>query len=36
MAENKTQLADVDLDVLERIVSDGVARTRRDHQTFET
>jgi hypothetical protein len=29
------KLADVDLDVLERIVADGVARMRRDHVTFD-
>lgn len=29
------KLADVDLDVLERIVSDGVARMRRDYETFD-
>lgn len=30
------KLADVDLDVLERIVSDGVARMRRDYDTFDS
>jgi hypothetical protein len=29
------KLADVDLDVLERIVADGVARMRRDDTTFD-
>jgi hypothetical protein len=29
------KLADVDLDVLERIVGDGVARVRRDYETFD-
>ena len=29
------KLADVDLDVLEQIVADGVARMRRDYETFD-
>ncbi len=29
------KLADIDLDILERIVSESVAATRRDHETFD-
>lgn len=29
------KLADIDLDILEQIVSESVAATRRDHETFD-